>query len=97
MFFPHFWLQSLQESEHTALGKKKGKRRGGKQWNKAIAVFQTASNACFEFVFALNSSSAYNFVCDITEGDGERDQLFSVVKKAVDFKGKTHQNKVETS
>lgn len=43
------------------------------------------------------SSSAYNFGCDTTEGEGERLQLFSVVKKAVDSKGKPHQNKAETS
>lgn len=63
--------------------------------NKVIAIFQSASNACFELVFVLNSSSAYNFGCDTTEGERERHQLFSVVKKAIDFKGKTHQNKVE--
>lgn len=95
MFFPYFQLQSLQESYST--GEKKIEKRWVKQWKKAIAVFQTASSACFELVFVLSSSSAYNFGSDTTEGVGERHQLFSVVKKAIDFKGKTHQNKVEVS
>ena len=43
------------------------------------------------------SGSAYNFGCDTTEGAGERHELFSVVKKAVDSEGKKHQNKVRAS
>lgn len=71
MAFPHFHFQSLQQSEHTALA---GKReREGNNGIKQLHSFKLpAMPALSLYLFWTDpSSSAYNFGCDSTEGEGE--------------------------